>query len=354
MKVTQRTRRAAAAVATVAVIGGGGVAVGAAVADPQPHASSATTAPPRPADRAGYADSVRQVRPSVVQIQTPEGLGSGVILDDLGNIVTNAHVAGNATTFTVQLADDTKPRTAKLVGSYPAGDIAVIRAGDLSGLRPASFGDSAKAQVGDAVLAVGNPLGLSSSVTDGIVSATGRTVSEPASASSSGTVLADAIQTSAPINPGNSGGALVNSSGQVIGIPTLAAASSAGGGQAQGIGFAIPSNTVRDIATQLIRSGHVTSTGRAAIGVQVATVTGPDGRAAGAGIVAVTGGGPADRAGLRAGDAITAIGGTPTPDTTALAGALAAQDPGQDVAVTVVRGGQTMTVHLTLGELPGS
>jgi S1-C subfamily serine protease len=353
MKVTQRTRRAAAAVATVAVIGGGGVAVGAAVAEPQPQASSATTAPPRHADRDGYADIVRQVRPSVVQIRTDEGLGSGVILDELGNIVTNAHVAGNATTFTVQLADDTKPRTAKLVGTYPAGDIAVIRADDLSGLRPASFGDSGKARVGDAVLAVGNPLGLSSSVTDGIVSATGRTVSEPASASSSGTVLADAIQTSAPINPGNSGGALVNTSGQVIGIPTLAAASSGDGGQAQGIGFAIPSNTARDFALQLIRSGHVTSTDRAAIGVQVTTVTGPDGRPAGAGIVAVTSGGPADRAGLRAGDAITAIGGTPTPDTTALAGALADREPGQNVAVTVVRGGQTMTVHVTLGELPG-
>ncbi|HTW00464.1 MAG TPA: trypsin-like peptidase domain-containing protein [Streptosporangiaceae bacterium] len=353
MKVTQRTRRAAAAIATVAVIGGGGVAVGAAVAGPQPQVSSATTAPPRQGDRAGYSDIVRQVRPSVVQIRTTEGLGSGVILDDLGNIVTNAHVAGNATTFTVQLADDTKPRTAELVGTYPAGDIAVIRADGLSGLRPASFGDSNKAQVGDAVLAVGNPLGLSSSVTDGIVSATGRTVSEPASEGSSGTVLADAIQTSAPINPGNSGGALVNASGQVIGIPTLAAAGSAGGAQAQGIGFAIPSNTARDIATQLIRSGHVTSTGRAAIGVQVATVTGTDGRAGGAGIVAVTGGGPAERAGLRAGDAITAIGDSPTPDTAALAEALADRDPGQDVAVSVVRDGRTMTVHVTLGELPG-
>jgi putative serine protease PepD len=353
MRVTQRTRRAAAAVATVAVIGGGGVAVGAAVAGPEPQASSATTAQ-RQYDRAGYADVVLQVRPSVVQIRTAEGLGSGVILDDLGNIVTNAHVAGNATTFTVQVADDTKPRTAKLVGTYPAGDIAVIRAEDLSGLRPASFGDSDKARVGDEVLAVGNPLGLSSSITEGIVSATGRTVSEPASAGSSGTVLADAIQTSAPINPGNSGGALVNTSGQVIGIPTLAAATSADGGQAQGIGFAIPANTARDVALQLIRSGHVTSTDRAAIGVQVTTVTSPEGRPAGAGIVAVTGGGPADRAGLRAGDTITAIGGTPTPDTTALAGALADREPGQNVAVTVVRGGQTMTVHLTLGELPGS
>jgi putative serine protease PepD len=353
MKVTQRTRRAAAAVATVAVIGGGGVAVGAAVAEPQPQASSATTAPPRQADRAGYADIVRQVRPSVVQIQTSEGLGSGVILDDLGNIVTNAHVAGNATTFTVQLADDTKPRSAKLVGTYPAGDIAVIRADDLSGLRPASFGDSKRAQVGDAVLAVGNPLGLSSSVTEGIISATGRAVTEPSSSGSASTVLPGAIQTSAPINPGNSGGALVNTAGQVIGIPTLAAASAQNGAQAQGIGFAIPANVARDIARQLIESGQVSNTHRAAIGAQVAAAAGADGTPSGVAIVAVTDGGPADRAGLRAGDVITSVAGTATPDTTALAEMLASKDPGQPVTLTITRGGQQQTVPVTLGELPG-
>jgi putative serine protease PepD len=199
---------------------------------------------------------------------------------------------------------------------------------------------------------VGNPLGLSSSVTEGIVSATGRAVTEPATPGSPGATLVDAIQTSAPINPGNSGGALVNTDGQVIGIPTLAAAGTQGS-QAQGIGFAIPSNTARDIAAQLIKSGHVTSTGRAAIGAQVASVSVPDGSASGAGIVAVTTGGPADRAGLRPGDVITSVGGKPTPDTTALAEVLAASEPGQHVSATVARGGHTVSVHLTLGELPG-
>jgi S1-C subfamily serine protease len=289
----------------------------------------------------------------VVLIRTAGGLGSGVVLDDAGNIVTNAHVAGDATSFQVQLADDPQPRPARLVGAYPAGDLAVIRAEDPSGLKPASFGNSDKAQAGDVVLAVGNPLGLSSSVTEGIVSATGRAVTEPASASSAGTVLAGAIQTSAPINPGNSGGALVNTAGQVIGIPTLAAASPQGGAQAQGIGFAIPSNLARDVAGQLIKSGHVTSTHRAAIGAQVATISGADGSPAGAGIIAVTSGGPADRAGLRAGDVITSVSGKPVPDTAALAGTLAAREPGQRVAVTVVRDGQERTVQLTLGELPG-
>jgi S1-C subfamily serine protease len=296
---------------------------------------------------------VRAVLPSVVLVRTAQGLGSGVVLDDAGNIVTNAHVAGNAARLQVQLADDPRPRNARLVGSYPAGDLAVIRAEDAAGLRPARFGDSDQARAGDVVLAVGNPLGLSGSVTEGIVSATGRAVTEPASPRSPGTVLADAIQTSAPINPGNSGGALVNTAGQVIGIPTLAAASPQSGAQAQGIGFAIPSNTVRDIAAQLISSGHVTSTGRAVIGAQVATVARADGSPRGAGIVAVTNGGPADRAGLRPGDVITAVGGAPTPDTTALAEALAARQPGQDVPVSITRDGHTLTVPVTLGELPG-
>ena len=354
MKLTQRTRMATVATAMAAVIGGGGVAVGAATAGPDRAAgTSAATAQSAGPAPSSYADVVRRVLPSVVLIRTPNGLGSGVVLDDKGNIVTNAHVAGAATSFQVQLADDPQPRQARLVGSYAAGDLAVIRAENPSGLKPASFGDSDKTQAGDVVLAVGTPLGLSSSVTEGIVSATGRAVTEPATSNSPGTVLPDAIQTSAPINPGNSGGALVNTSGQVIGIPTLAAASPQSGAQAQGIGFAIPSNLARDVAGQLIKSGHVTSTNRAAIDAQVATVVGPDGSPAGVGIVAVTPGGPADRAGLRAGDVIQAIGRARTPDTTALAGVLADARPGQAVTVTIARDAQTLTVQVILGELSG-
>jgi putative serine protease PepD len=174
-----------------------------------------------------------------VLISTDEGLGSGVVLDHSGDIVTNAHVAGNASTFKVQVPGDPTPRSASLVGDYPPDDLAVIRVSDPSGLQPARFGDSAKAQAGDVVLAVGNPLGLSGS---GIISATGRVVTEPASAGRPGATLPDAIQTSAPINPGNSGRALVTTAGDVIGIPTLTAAGSQGGSQVQGIGFAIPSD----------------------------------------------------------------------------------------------------------------
>ena len=143
---------------------------------------------------------------------------------------------------------------------------------------------------------------------------TGRSPSRPTDGAAAAT-LPGAIQTSAPINPGNSGGALVSASGQVIGIPTLAAGSPQGGGQAQGIGFAIPSNLARDIATQIIETGHVTNSHRAAIGAEVATVLGADGSAGGVGIVTVTDGGPADRAGLRAGDVITRAGAARRPRT---------------------------------------
>jgi putative serine protease PepD len=360
MKMTQRARRSAIALVAAAAIGGSGVAVGAATAAPAATsavATSATTSTPLAASgdaRASYADVVRRVLPSVVLISTGEGLGSGVVLDRSGNIVTNAHVAGNATEFKVQVPGDPAPRTASLVGSYPPDDLAVIRVADPSGLQPAKFGDSAKAQAGDVVLAVGNPLGLSGSVTSGIISATGRVVAEPASDGKAGATLPDAIQTSAPINPGNSGGALVTTVGEVIGIPTLTAAGSQGGAQVQGIGFAIPSNLARDIAHQLITAGSVTNSHRAAIGAQVGTVTGTDGAPAGTGIVAVTSGGPADRAGLRPGDVIESAGGTLTTDTQALAGVLAAADPGDQITLSVVRGAQDLTVKLTLGELPGN
>jgi putative serine protease PepD len=168
-----------------------------------------------------------------VQIATDAGLGSGVILDGKGNVVTNAHVLQGATRMQVTLADGRR-FPARLVGAYPPDDLAVVTIGG-KGIKPARFADSSKLAVGEIVLAVGNPLGLQSSVTDGIVSALGRDVSE-----GRGVVLPNTIQTSAAINPGNSGGALINLQAQVIGIPTLAAANPQLGSPAAGIGFAIP------------------------------------------------------------------------------------------------------------------
>ena len=354
MRTTQRVRRASMATVAALVIGGSGVAVGTAIAEPAtPAATAARTTPaatpggtyPSPAS---YAGVVKKVLPSVVLIRTANGLGSGVVLDTKGNIVTNAHVAGDAKDFQVQLAGNTSPRSATLVGTYPADDLAVIRVANTSGLKPATFGNSDQAQAGDVVLAIGNPLGLSGSVTQGIVSATDRAVTEPASDGAAAATLPGAIQTSAPINPGNSGGALVSTAGQVIGIPTLAAGSAQGGGQAQGIGFAIPSNLARDIATQLIETGHVTNSHRAAIGAEVSTVLGADGSPGGVGVVTVTEGGAAGRAGPRAGDVITAAGEQQTPDTTALSQALAAPSPATRSPLTVSRDGQERAVQVTL------
>jgi S1-C subfamily serine protease len=357
MGTAQRVRRAGLATVAALVIGGSGVAIGAAAADSSASGTTATVTPgPAPAASQGpasYSSVVRQVLPSVVLIRTANGLGSGVVLDRSGNIVTNAHVAGNATTFQVQVAGDTAPRSARLVGSYPPDDLAVIRADNPAGLQPATFGDSDQAQAGDVVLAIGNPLGLSGSVTQGIISATDRAVTEPTTDGAPAATLPGAIQTSAPINPGNSGGALVSTSGQVVGIPTLAAGSPQGGGQAQGIGFAIPSNLARDIATQIIDTGHVTNSHRAALGAEVATVLGADGATGGVGVVAVTSGGGAERAGLRPGDVIKSVAGTQIPDTTALTQALAAAQPGDTVTVTISRASQDQDVRVTLGELGG-
>jgi putative serine protease PepD len=177
---------------------------------------------------------VKSVSPSVVQIQTAQGLGSGVVFDTSGDIVTNAHVVDGSTKFLVTLSNGSR-HGAVLVGTNRARDLAVVR---LSGASPtpASFADSSTVQVGDFAIAIGNPLGLRSSVTQGIVSSLNRNLSE-----GGGVTLSSAIQTSAEINPGNSGGALVDLSGRVIGVPTLAAVDPELGGSAPGIGFAISS-----------------------------------------------------------------------------------------------------------------
>ncbi|WP_239136731.1 S1C family serine protease, partial [Sphaerisporangium rufum] len=194
------------------------------------------------AEEQAYEQVISQVLPSIVQITTKNGLGSGIVYDTAGHIVTNAHVVGRSRSFEVTLSTGGRSRRADLVASYPLGDLAVIKVGDRTGLSPATFGDSTRLKVGQIVLAMGNPLGLSGSVTNGIVSALGRTVTEPQGEGSPGATITNAIQTSASINPGNSGGALTNLSGEVIGVPTLAAVNpDMGGGAAPGIGFAIPS-----------------------------------------------------------------------------------------------------------------
>jgi putative serine protease PepD len=217
-----------------------------------------------------FVSVIRRVLPSVVEIRTSNGLGSGVVLDSYGDIVTNAHVVAGASSFEVLSAPTTGHGSAAqssadaavpavLVGSCPADDLAVVRVSAAAGLHPATFADPASVTVGDIVLAIGSPLGLGGTVTEGIVSAIGRSIAEPASAGTPATVLANVIQTSAAINPGNSGGALVDIDGSVVGIPTLAAVNRDAGGAAPGIGFAIPASIAVSVGRDLAGTGGADS-----------------------------------------------------------------------------------------------
>ena len=290
-----------------------------------------------------FERAIRRAAPSVVEIRSSSGLGSGIVLDTKGDIVTNAHVVGTGKSFTV-VTSAGKQYPARLVGSFPPNDIAVVHVSG-AGLRAATFADSSQLRPGEIVLAMGSPLGLQSSVTDGIVSTVGRTVSEP-----NGVTLPNVIQTSAAINPGNSGGALVDIQGRVVGIPTLAAVDRELGGSAPGIGFGIASNTAKSLAEQIVAHGKVVNSHRAYLGVQIGTLTGADGVL----VVSVKPDGPAAQAGIRAGDAIVRLDGRSTPSATALEDILANLDVGKSVAVVLRhQDGSQSTVTVKLGSLPG-
>jgi S1-C subfamily serine protease len=288
---------------------------------------------------------VHELSPSVVQIQTPGGLGSGIVFDSNGDIVTNNHVVGGSDKgpFTVTAGANTYG--ASLVGRFAPDDLAIVRVSGAH-LAPAPFANSSKLEVGDFALAIGNPLGLRSSVTEGIVSAFRQGVSE-----GNGVALPTMIQTSAAINPGNSGGALADLQGRVIGIPTLAATDpELGGAAAPGIGFAIPSNLVKDIATQLIQNGHVVNSHRAYLGVQIGDTNG-----LGVLVQSVTKGGPAAQAGLQRGDVIRSLNGHATATVDDLTSVASELKPGTTVQLAIVtQSGQHKTVHLTLGTFPGT
>ena len=318
------------------------VAVGAGLAANRSGKATTTAASSIPVAAAlqnAFRTVYAKVSPSVVQIETSEGLGSGIVFDGKGDIVTNAHVVGTAKTFKVTTSTG-KILTGSLVGTFVEDDLAVIKVPG-TGLQPATFANSDQLQIGDIAMAIGNPLGLSSSFTQGIVSALNRQEPE-----GNGVILQDALQTSAAINPGNSGGALVDIRGRVIGIPTLGAADPQMGGAAAGIGFAIPSNTVTSIAGQLVKNGKVIDSNRAYLGVRI----GNTGEETGVYVTQTVPGAPAEKAGLKAGDVITSLNGTKTPDSSALGTVLAGLKPGQIVKIGVThQNGSTDTVSLTLG-----
>jgi S1-C subfamily serine protease len=301
--------------------------------------------------------------PSVVYVDNVGiGSGSGVIYDTTGDIVTNAHVVNGEQSLKVTLSTG-KTYAATLRGTDVADDLAVIHI-NATGLPAAQFAGQGDFQVAQGVLAIGSPLGLQETVTAGLISALNRTVQE-----SSGAYLPDAVQTSAPINPGNSGGALVALNGTVVGIPTLEASDpqNNNGGAAQGIGFAVPSYRVTEIAHQIIVNGKVVHTGRAYLGVG-ATDSGsaasgngspfgsgnPTPSIPGALVNNVAQGSPAAAAGIQQGDIITAINGQPVTSESDLLVGLAHAKPGQTTSITVNRNGQTITLHAKLGELPAA
>ncbi|MFZ0161738.1 MAG: trypsin-like peptidase domain-containing protein, partial [Kineosporiaceae bacterium] len=307
------------------------------------------------------AEIAARVLPSVVQIEIKgaagEGTGSGFVIDDKGHILTNNHVVSATTdpTITVVLDDGThKPAT--VVGTDVSYDLAVLKA-DIGPRAALTLGDSDQVVVGDLVIAIGAPLGLQGTVTTGIVSAKNRPV-RAGDGTGDTTSYLNAIQTDAAINPGNSGGPLVDARGQVIGVNSAIASSSALGGGAGsgniGLGFAIPSNQAKRTADALIAKGVAE---HPVIGVQLdERYTGEGVKVSGQviGGQAVTPGGPADKAGIKPGDIVIAIDGRPVTSPVELVVAVRAKAVGETVQLTVRRGGRTLTLAVTLAAAPSS
>jgi putative serine protease PepD len=324
-----------------------------------PGSTSATGAASTSAETTCSATTIADRElPSVVTIQVSapdaSGTGSGEVIDGSGHILTNNHViAAAAAGGTIRVIfSDGHAEAAKLIGRDPQTDVAVIQVAVGSGLTPITFGSSADLQVGQPVVALGAPLGLSSTVTAGIVSALDRSIDVPADNGKTALLVA-AIQTDAAINPGNSGGALVNCAGQLVGVPSAGASvpTEDGGSSAGniGIGFAIPSDFAKSIASELIAKGSIS---HGFFGLSVTTVS-PSGQTAAAPtglyITSVTAGGPAEQAGLRAGDVITEIDGTPATSAEQLLALTLTNRPGDVVTLTYQRQNTTAQARVTLG-----
>jgi S1-C subfamily serine protease len=311
----------------------------------------------QPANRppGSVADIAKRVGPAVVSIAvttpTQFSLGSGVVIDKLGYVLTNNHVidVGTATAFTivVTFANEATAK-AQVVGRDPTSDLAVLKV-PTDQLTVAALGDSSKLAVGDPVIAIGSPLGLQGTVTEGIVSSLNRAVHISDSAAAPGVYL-NAIQTDAAINLGNSGGALVDASGAVVGINSAAALGTTepNGQQAStsGIGFAIPINYARDIAQQLIRTGKAV---HASFGAQGRSVTANDSSVLGAYLIQVTPSGAADKAGLKVGDVVVVADGQPVQTYDQLVVVIQAHKPGDSIPMTYFRGAVKATVTVKLG-----
>lgn len=340
-------------VAAMLVSGGLGGWIGATVAGGSGEGLSSPISATQPVGQApdGTVEAVAdKVLPSVVSIdvrsQTGRGEGSGVVLTADGLIITNNHVIAMASAGgSIQVRfDDGSKAPASIVGTDPATDIAVIKAEAPRPLTPVALGTSANLNEGQAVAAIGSPLGLSGTVTTGIVSALERPVRAGGAQSDQSTVI-DAIQTDAAVNPGNSGGALVNMNGELIGINSAIASLGSGNSGSIGLGFAIPVDQARRIADQLIKQGFAT---RAVLGVTVSDSPAGDGAL----VRSVEPGGPADRAGIEEGAIVTRVGERLIENGDALVAAIRSRAPGETVSVTYAsrEGEPPNTVDVALGE----
>ena len=299
------------------------------------------------------------------QAQTQDLQGSGMIISSTGEVVTNNHVIAGATTITVTLYGQTKARAATVVDTDPTNDVALLQITGGANLPTVSYADSDNVQVGDAVVAIGNALGLSlgtPTVTQGIISAKGRTVTAGDSGGGNTETLTDMFQTDAAINPGNSGGPLVDSSGKVIGMNTAVAASTGGTSEAQNIGFAIPANKVQQLLPGLRNHsiGNGSKAGAGFLGVSLETVNSqlrsqfgfvPT---QGAAVMQVESGSPAATAGIQNGDVIVALDGKAVTSADQLQVAIQGDKPGQSVKIGLYRGQKQLTVTATLGTAPAS
>jgi putative serine protease PepD len=333
---------AAGALAGVALVGGGvvlGDLTGSereAQAPAAPLAAAGGGAAPGTAAGRVYA----AVADGVVAVQVGGGSGTGFVIDQRGTIVTNAHVVGDSGEASVRFGDSGAPVPAEVLGTDPSTDLAVLRVDPsrVSTLRPLALADSDGVRVGDQVVAIGHPFGLDRTATAGIVSGLGREIEAP-----NGFSIDEVIQTDAAINPGNSGGPLVDARGRVVGVNSQIATAGANGNV--GVGFAVPSNTVREVVPQLARGATIE---RPYLGVTTAA------GAQGVTVQSVEPGGPAESAGLEAGDRIVSVNGRSVSEPGDVTAALDGLEPGDEVTVEVEAGGDRRDIQVELGTRPAN
>jgi putative serine protease PepD len=351
-----RGRIAALATVTVLAIGGGAFAAGTlldnddaskGLARPAalPAVSSKPITPARGQTRAGAI--YEQDSPAVVSIKTSGGSGTGFLIDKEGTLVTNDHVVDTSTNVQVKFGTDGRTISGEVKGVDASSDLAVVHIDPSTipaGVKPLQFADSSGVSVGDVAIAIGNPFGLDRTVTEGIVSSLGRTLTAP-----NGFQIDGVIQTDAAINPGNSGGPLLDDGGKVIGVNSQIATNGLSAGNV-GIGFAVPSNTVRQVLPGL-KLGKTVSHAWLGVRIQPPNSKSPS-TPSGAEISSVTTGGPADDAGLQARDIVTDIDGQPIDTPTELSTYVNSRAPGDKILVTVQRNGQAQKIEVLLGNQP--